>query len=103
MQTGFIKARHNIFSGACMDHFESYKMLSQDLQAEILLECGVYLELIRNAPRLSIELYGLFGFYVEVYFDKGTEEPLFLRPFSSVKELDPYLHQVEIDGIFETK
>jgi hypothetical protein len=86
-----------------MDHFESYKMLSQELQADILLEYGVYLELIRNAPNLSIELYALYNFYVEIYFDKGTEEPLFLRAFNSVKELEPYLHLVEIESIFETK
>ena len=86
----------------CMDYFEFYKMLSQDLQADILLEYGVYLDLIRNAPKLSIELYAPYDFYVEVYFDKATEEPLFLRPFKLPAELEPYLCLVEIDGIFET-
>jgi len=72
------------------------------MQAEVLLQFGVYLDLIRKTPRLNIELYALNDFYVEVYFDKITEDPLFIRAFDSVKELDAYLPLIGIDGIFET-
>lgn len=82
--------------------FLTFKMLPQDVQAEVLLKKGVYLELIRKTSGLSIELYALSDFYVEVYFDQVTEEPLFLRAFRSIKELEPYLSLIEIESIFET-
>jgi hypothetical protein len=78
-------------------------MLSQDMQAEILLQFGVYTELIRYTSQLNIELYTLYDFYVEIYFDKVTEDPIFLRPFNLVSELEPYWQLIEIDSLFETK
>ena len=86
-----------------MISFETYKMLPQDMQAEALLHFGVYLELIRTTQQLNIELYALNEFYVEIYFDKMTGDPLFLRAFDSVMELEPYLPFIEIDSILETK
>jgi hypothetical protein len=85
-----------------MISFDAYKRLSQVMQAEILLEFGIYLELTRSTPQLNIELYAVNDFYVEVYFEKETEDPLFLRAFYSIYELEPYLHLIEIDAIFET-
>ena len=76
-------------------------MLSQDLQAEILMQFGVNLDLIRETSNLNIELYALYDFYVEVYFDKATEDPLFLRAFNSMQELEPYLPSIGIDSLLE--
>ena len=84
-----------------MISFEIYKNLTQVRQAEMLLEFGVYLELERQTVQLNIELYALDDFYVEVYFDKISEEPLFIRAFRSVQELEPYLPRIEIDAISE--
>ena len=84
-----------------MISFEIYKNLTQVRQAEMLLQFGVYLELERQTVQLNIELYALDDFYVEVYFDKISEEPLFIRAFSSVQELELYLPLIEIDAIFE--
>jgi hypothetical protein len=72
------------------------------MQAEILLEFGVYLELTRHTSQLNIELYAVNDFYVEIYLDKETEEPFSLRAFYSTYELEPYLSLIEIDSIFET-
>ena len=86
-----------------MISFEAYKTLSQDLQAEILWQFGVYLDLVRTTPRRCIELYALDNFYVEMHFSKKTEEPLFLRPLNKTKDLEPYLRLIEIDSLLETK
>jgi hypothetical protein len=83
--------------------FPAYKALPQDSQIDLLLEFGVYLQLMRNTSHLSIELYALEDFYVEIYFDRKTEHPLFLRAFNCINELQPYFTFIEIDGIFETK
>lgn len=81
--------------------FETYKTLRQDLQAELLWEYGVYMELIREIPDSNIELYSLFNFYVEIYFDKETDDPLFLRAFAGTNGLEPYLPFIEIESLFE--
>lgn len=73
------------------------------MQAEILFLHGVYLELIRQTPVLNIELYALSDFYVELYFDKLSEEPLFLKPIQLMEELEPYLPLIEIENFPEVK
>jgi len=81
----------------------TYKLLPQDEQAEVLMKFRVYMELVRHSEQLNIELYALNDFYVEIYFDTITEDPLFLRAFDSTQELEPYFALIEIDNIFEIK
>ncbi|HEV7622270.1 MAG TPA: hypothetical protein VGO09_11065 [Flavisolibacter sp.] len=65
--------------------------MSQEEQAKYLWKEGVALELRRQTENLVAELYSLHHFYVEIFFDKETEEPLFLNSFNHVNGLDPYL------------
>ena len=83
-----------------MISFITYKTLSNNQQIDLLLQFGVYLDITKAAGYLSIELYALGDFYVEIYFNTITEAPLFLRAFNSVRELEPYLASIEIDNIF---
>jgi hypothetical protein len=76
--------------------FEEYLLLNEDLQSQVLSWDGVYLDLARNASKLSVELYALYDFYVEIFFDKETEEPIFLKPFADLKKLDPYLASMDL-------
>jgi hypothetical protein len=76
--------------------FEDYLNLEEDLQTQVLSLDGVYLELIRNARNLNVELYALYDFYVEIFFDRETEEPLYLKAFKNVEDLEPYLELVDI-------
>jgi hypothetical protein len=69
--------------------FKVYRSLSAEKQAHILWEDGVFLDLARQTPKLHIELYALQDFYVELFFDKSTEEPLYLKSFRQIKCLDP--------------
>ena len=98
--------RHDIFIGVLiirMISFEKYQSMAQSQKAEILWLEGVYLELIRQTPLLNIELYALYDFYVEIYFDKATEEPLFLRAFQDPVNLEPYLSLVDIKDALEIR
>ena len=76
--------------------FSVYLNLDEDIQTQVLSIDGVDLELKRNNGTLDVELYALYNFYVEIFFDKATEEPLYLKPFRSLKKLEPYLKLVEI-------
>jgi hypothetical protein len=53
----------------------------------------------REETNHTIYLYQLFSFYVEVHFHKGDPSLSFLRSFSSVDQLEPYLNSIKIDFI----
>ena len=76
--------------------FDQYRRLPQALQAAHLWKDGVYMELIREQEDLNVELYALYGFYVELFFDRETGDPLLLRPFEDATGLDVYLAKIAI-------
>ena len=84
-----------------MISFNQYCLLDQGAQAELLWIDGVYLDLMRETPQFNIELYSLYNYYVEIFFDRSSGEPLQLNAFQNQKELEPYLHLIDIDGIFQ--
>jgi hypothetical protein len=84
-----------------MVSFNHYKTLNEGRQAEILWEEGVYLGLIRSTKSLNVELYALHGFYVELYFDRITEDPVFIRPFNGTIDLEPYLDLIDIHDVLK--
>ena len=79
--------------------FEDFQSLDADLQTQVLALDGVYLGLIRRVRSLNVELYALFNFYVEIFFNRETEEPLCLKAFNSMQKLDPYLGLIDIGGV----
>lgn len=78
---------------------EEYQQLDELLQAQILWIDGAYL-MMRTTPRLRVELYSLYHFYVEVFYDQRTEDPLYIKSFERTDYLEPYLEQISIDDIF---
>jgi hypothetical protein len=80
--------------------FSVFNILPADMQADMLFNSGIYLELVRKTSQLNIELYALEHFYVEVYYDNSTEDALFLRAFESTKELEPYLSMIPVRNMF---
>jgi hypothetical protein len=82
-----------------MISYRQYRALYPDEQAQVLWQEGVYLELIRYTRKSLVELYALHDFYVEIFYDRLTEEPSSLKCFKQLKGLDPYLPQVPIDNI----
>jgi hypothetical protein len=80
-----------------------YKSLQQNEQVDLLLGDGVYLDLNRYTSSSYIELYALEDFYVEVYFERTTEEPMFLRPFTDLRQLDPYLAGISVEQLFQLR
>lgn len=79
---------------------EEFRLLDEDLQAQILWFDGVFL-MKRQTERANIELFSLYNFYVEVFFE-NDDEPLFLKIFTDVTFLDNYLKMINIDSIYET-
>jgi len=86
-----------------MIKYQEYLSLHEDLQTQLLSVDGVCLDLVRNCRNISVELYSLYQFYVEIFFDKATEEPLYLKAFNKLELLDPYLDQVDIAELKEIR
>lgn len=53
----------------------------------------------RDEGNYRLFLYQIDSFYVEVFFDREHSVIRQYRPFSSVGELQPYLDELDIDGI----
>jgi hypothetical protein len=83
--------------------YNVYRYLSPEKQAQILWRDGINLELVRNTNKFHVELYSLSDFYVEIYFNRATEEPQYLRSFKKMRGLDPYLGEVNIDSVIKMK
>lgn len=80
-----------------------FKSLDTDLQAQVLWLDGVYLDLVRHDGEVYADLYALYDFYVEVFFDKATEEPTGIRAFKNPVFLEPYLDAIDIHELLEVK
>ncbi len=57
--------------------------------------------MIRKTDKLTVELYAIYNFYTEVFYDKENNEPLYVKSFEIDKNLDVYLETIVIDDIFE--
>lgn len=79
---------------------EDFRLLDENLQAQILWLDGVFL-MGRKTEKASIELFSLYNFYVEVFFE-NNDEPLFMKAFKDTSSLETYLKSINIDSIYET-
>jgi len=71
--------------------------LSMDEQAEAASQ-GVFL-CEREAKPYIIFLFNVDNFYVEVFFDELQNKITRVKPFKSIRALDPYLEAVTIGKI----
>lgn len=78
-----------------------YKLLSLDECIELLYRHGVYIGK-RKEGELSLLLYQLDSFYVEVFYRKHRCHIQRLHCFSSTALLDPYLHDIDVDALVYT-
>lgn len=83
--------------------FADYQTLSQCFKAQYLWLDGVYLNLVRSTELVYADLYALYDYYVEIYFDQKTKEPLYINAFRDISRLDPYIEQMDISDVLETR
>lgn len=79
--------------------FRQFKKLSADLQSNYLITEGVNLDLKLSKKNIEVALFAIHDFYVEVYFQHKTSEILRIQSFRTLKKLEPYLSQIDIDDI----
>jgi len=78
---------------------EIFMRLDEEMQAQLLFAEGIFL-MTRTTEKFRVELFLLYNFYVEVFFE-NEDEPLFIKPFQDVADLRPYLGLINIDALLE--
>lgn len=79
--------------------FEEFKELSQEEQHKVVSNKGVMLR-ERITKSFMVFLYGLDGFYIELFFHKASGVFAKLKPLNDVGELSPYLDDIDLSMLF---
>ena len=79
---------------------EEYQLIDEPLQAQLLKLDGVYL-MLRKTAKLNVELFSLYAFYVEVFYNKTGSDPLYFKSFECGRNLNVYLETIIIDDVLE--
>jgi hypothetical protein len=74
---------------------KEFKYEIKERKKQLLFNNGVYLASRRQFD-YTICLYQIEAFYVEAFFYDEFEEVGYMRAFSSVNELEPYLRKIKI-------
>lgn len=75
-----------------------FNLLSEDEKVDLLYHEGTYLAK-RKKHNLTLVLYQLEDFYVEVHYNKYRYLINDIRYFHSLELLNPYLEQIDIEEI----
>jgi hypothetical protein len=75
--------------------FEEFQQLSQDEQHKLVSVEGVMLR-ERLTRSFLVFLYGLDGFYIELFFHKTSGVFATLKPINNLDELLPYLDDIDL-------
>jgi hypothetical protein len=73
-----------------------FNLLDEDHQANIVWNAGIHID-ERKDKDLTILLYQIDAFYVEVYYHQEQNKIIRFRSFSSTEQLQPYLEKIFVD------
>jgi hypothetical protein len=73
-----------------------YNILPDEQKAIILWDKGVFI-MNRYHEEFSINLYSLFDFYVEVWYEDTINSINKFRTFKSASQLNPYIDRINLD------
>lgn len=76
-----------------------FQNLTEDLKSYVLLNNGHHVA-ERNYSIYSIQLYAVYGFYVEVFYLPGSDEIDQILAVNSDEVLELYLDSIEIMDIY---
>ena len=77
---------------------EKFKKLTVDQQAKYVKNKGRYLT-IRENRHFLIDLYCLEDFFVELWYSPNSVGINQIRSFKDIKQLEPYLKNIDISNI----
>ncbi len=72
-----------------------FRSASQEVQEKLVKTRGVFL-MERKSLGVSVLLFQLDGFYVEVFYNTATETVSFIKSFDDMDGIEAYLERVDI-------
>jgi hypothetical protein len=78
---------------------DRFNLLNDDEKSNALWLKASLIDVIRK-DSLTILLYQLYGFYVEVYYNYNRNQIECFQSFNSTDQLEPYLDKISLEGIF---
>ncbi len=81
---------------------KEFKYQTKQTKTSLLACHGVFLAR-RSEGAFAVFLFQVEGFYVEMFYDETEAEIGYIRSFSSVEELTPYLNAIDLCEIFEKR
>lgn len=79
-------------------NLRAFNNLTNDQQLIEVIGSGTFL-LERERNGFSAQLFELFGFYVEIYFQQPSNKVLLVQGFDQPSKLEPYLEVVDISQL----
>jgi hypothetical protein len=79
---------------------QSFIKLCPNSQQERVFDYGIFIADRKNQGYI-IYLYALDDFYVELYYIQKTTALSHIVTFQSIERLEPYLVQIDINGLFQ--
>jgi hypothetical protein len=76
-----------------------FNTLPIQYQAQFTWDNGIFLA-SRQTDVHIVNLYHTRKFFVEVYFSIKSEGVDMICSFTTIKQLDPYIEQIDIDQLF---
>jgi hypothetical protein len=77
---------------------EEFQYLNKSTKTQVLFDNGIYLS-SRQEPEYTIDLYQIDSFYVEVFYHHGSKVIIYLKAFSRLEDLGPYLDDIDLSQL----
>ena len=78
---------------------DQFNLLNEDEKSNALWIKASLIDVIRK-DHITVLLYQLYAFYVEVYYNYNINQIERFKSFSSTDYLEPYLDKISLEGIF---
>ena len=77
---------------------QQFRSASQEVQEKLVQRRGVFL-MERKSLGVSVLLFQLEGFYVEVFYNTGTGVVNLVKSFDDMDGIEAYLNRVDISEV----
>ena len=77
---------------------QQFRAASCEVQEKLVKRAGVFL-MERKSLGVSVLLFQLDGFYVEVFYDAATSTVSFIKSFNDMDGIEAYLINIDISDL----
>lgn len=77
---------------------QQFRAASGRMQEALVRQNGVFL-MERKSMGISVFLFQLDGFYVEVFYNRSTARTSFIKSFNDMDGIEAYLNSIDISDV----